>query len=328
MTGLSINVTTIILTVAFALFAFVFAFLISSLVSKDKIASDKRLEELKKNEGDSENYTLAKHESRMKKRNREKKKQGGFFEKFGSALYVELQRADMKMRPEEFLTIWLLVTVVPASLIVLFLQNSVIALVVLIICLLVPMLLIKMKQKKRVKKFESQLSDALIIACSCLKSGLSFTQAMETIAKDMDDPISGEFALVIKEMSMGASMEEALDKLNTRIKSKHLALMVSAVLVQRQTGGNLSQILENISNTIKERMKLQQELKSATASGKMSGTVVGMMPIAILLMFFVVNKDFVMPLFTENLGRIFLGVAAGLEVTCFLIIKKITTIKM
>ena len=87
MTGLSINVTTIILTVAFALFAFVFAFLISSLVSKDKIASDKRLEELKKNEGDSENYSLAKHESRMKKRNREKKKQGGFFEKFGSALY-------------------------------------------------------------------------------------------------------------------------------------------------------------------------------------------------------------------------------------------------
>mgnify|MGYP005887144029 CR=1 FL=1 len=76
MTGLSINVTTIILTVAFALFAFVFAFLISSLVSKDKIASDKRLEELKKNEGDSENYSLAKHESRMKKRNREKKKQG------------------------------------------------------------------------------------------------------------------------------------------------------------------------------------------------------------------------------------------------------------
>ena len=151
---------------------------------------------------------------------------------------------------------------------------------------------------------------------------------METIAKDMDDPISGEFALVIKEMSMGASMEEALDKLNTRIKSKHLALMVSAVLVQRQTGGNLSQILENISNTIKERMKLQQELKSATASGKMSGSVVGMMPIAILIMFFIVNKDFVMPLFTENLGRIVLGVAAGLEVTCFMIIKKITTIKM
>lgn len=328
MTGSSINITAIVLTAAFALFAFVIAFLISSLVSKDKIASDKRLDELKKSEGDSENYSLVKHESRAKKRNKENKKQGGFFEKFGSALYVELQRADIKMRPEEFLTIWLLITVVPAGLIVLFLQNSVVALVVMIICLLLPMLLIKMKQKQRVKKFESQLSDALIIACSCLKSGLSFTQAMETIAKDMDDPISGEFQLVIKEMSMGASMDEALDKLNTRIKSKYLSLMVSAVLIQRQTGGNLSQILDNISNTIKERMKLQKELKSATASGKTSGTIVGIMPIAILGMFYMVNKEFVMPLFTTNMGRVFLCVAAGLEIVCFLIIKKITTIKM
>lgn len=328
MTGLSINVTTIVLTIAFALFAFVIAFLISSLVSKDKIASDKRLEELKKNEGDSENYSLAKHESRAQKRKKEKKKQGGFFEKFGSAIYVELQRSDIKMRPEEFLTIWLLVTVVPASLIVLFLQNSVVALIVLLVCLFVPLLLIKMKQKQRVKKFESQLSDALIIACSCLKSGLSFTQAMETIAKDMDDPISGEFALVIKEMSMGASMDEALDKLNTRIKSKYLSLMISAVLIQRQTGGNLSQILENISNTIKEKMKLQKELKSATASGKMSGTIVGLMPVAILGMFSLVNKDFVEPMFHEKIGIILLCVAGGLEILCFLIIKKITTIKM
>ena len=84
----------------------------------------------------------------------------------------------MKMRPEEFLTIWLLVTVVPAGLIVLFLQNSIIALAVMVVCLFLPMFLIKIKQKQKVKKFESQLSDALIIACSCLKSGLSFSQAM------------------------------------------------------------------------------------------------------------------------------------------------------
>ena len=168
----------------------------------------------------------------------------------------------------------------------------------------------------------------LIIACSCLKSGLSFSQAMETISKDMDAPISSEFALVIKEMSMGSSMEEALDKMSTRIKSKHLQLMISAVLVQRQTGGNLSQILENISDTIKDRMKLQQELKSATASGKMSGTIVGCMPVAILGMFALVNSDFVTPMFHEKIGIILLCVAGGLELLCFLLIKKITTIKM
>ena len=322
MTGSSTNITiiTIIFAVSIALFGFVLAFLISSILTKDQVAADKRLDELKKNEGDSENYALVKHESRIKAKNKEKKKQGGFFEKFASALYTELQRADMKMRPEEFLTIWLLVTVVPAGLIVL--------LAVMVVCLFLPMFLIKIKQKQKVKKFESQLSDALIIACSCLKSGLSFSQAMETISKDMDAPISSEFALVIKEMSMGSSMEEALDKMSTRIKSKHLQLMISAVLVQRQTGGNLSQILENISDTIKDRMKLQQELKSATASGKMSGTIVGCMPVAILGMFALVNSDFVTPMFHEKIGIILLCVAGGLELLCFLLIKKITTIKM
>lgn len=330
MTGSSTNITiiTIIFAVSIALFGFVLAFLISSILTKDQVAADKRLDELKKNEGDSENFALVKHESRIKAKNKEKKKQGGFFEKFASALYIELQRADMKMRPEEFLTIWLLVTVVPAGLIVLFLQNSIVALAVMVVCLFLPMFLIKIKQKQKVKKFESQLSDALIIACSCLKSGLSFSQAMETISKDMDAPISSEFALVIKEMSMGSSMEEALDKMSTRIKSNHLQLMISAVLVQRQTGGNLSQILENISDTIKDRMKLQQELKSATASGKMSGTIVGCMPVAILGMFALVNPDFVTPMFHEKIGIILLCVAGGLEVFCFLLIKKITTIKM
>ena len=287
MTGSSTNITiiTIIFAVSIALFGFVLAFLISSILTKDQVAADKRLDELKKNEGDSENYALVKHESRIKAKNKEKKKQGGFFEKFASALYTELQRADMKMRPEEFLTIWLLVTVVPAGLIVLFLQNSIVALAVMVVCLFLPMFLIKIKQKQK-------------------------------------------FALVIKEMSMGSSMEEALDKMSTRIKSKHLQLMISAVLVQRQTGGNLSQILENISDTIKDRMKLQQELKSATASGKMSGTIVGCMPVAILGMFALVNSDFVTPMFHEKIGIILLCVAGGLELLCFLLIKKITTIKM
>lgn len=110
MTGLSINVMTIILTVAFALFAFVFAFLISSLVSKDKIASDKRLEELKKTRETAKIIPCKARKQNEKETGKEKA--GRIFEKFGSALYVELQRADMKMRPEEFLTIWLLVTVV------------------------------------------------------------------------------------------------------------------------------------------------------------------------------------------------------------------------
>lgn len=259
---------------------------------------------------------------------KKKKKQSTFFEKFGTALYKELQSANIKMRPEEFLTIWLLVSVLPAGLVVLFLGNATVAIVLLVIGLFLPVVLIKSKQKQRVKQFDQQLSDALIIACSCLKSGLSFTQAMETIAKDMDDPISGEFALVIAEMSMGATMEESLERLGERIKSQHLALMISAVLVQRQTGGNLSQILDNIAKSIKERMKMRQELKSATASGKMSGMMVGAMPFLLLVMFSVVNFEFVKPLFTDSLGHIFLAISFGLDFLAFALIKKITTVKM
>lgn len=326
MTGSTISI--IFITAAITLFIFVIAFIVALFVSSNKIAADKRLDELKKREGDSEEIALIKHESKQVQRRKAKKKQNSFFEKMGSALYHELQSADIKMRPEEFMMIWLLISVLPASIVVMFIGNTVIAIALLLIGVVLPVILIKSKQKSRVKKFDDQLADALMIACSCLKSGLSFSQAMETIARDMEAPISSEFSYVIQEVNMGASMDEALDNMGRRIKSNYLALMISAVLVQRQTGGNLSQILENISNAIKEKMKLKQELKSATASGRMSGMMVGCMPVIMLILFSVINYDFIAPLFTTTMGHVFLAIAAGLELIAFLIIKKITSVKM
>ena len=167
-----------------------------------------------------------------------------------------------------------------------------------------------------------------MLSCSSLRAGLSFTQAMEAISKDMPDPIASEFATVLDEMAMGMPMDEALERLNTRIKSKYLPLMVSSVLIQRQTGGNLSSILEGIADSIKEKMKLKQELKSLTSSGRTTATMVGSMPVVLCILFFLVNREFIMPLFTTSTGHIFLGVAAGLEVLCFIVVKKIITIKM
>lgn len=326
MTGSIISI--ILLTMAFAFLAFVVSFIIFSLVSSDKIAAEKRVEELKKREGDVTDIALVKHQSKRKNLKKEGEKSKSFFDKYAASLYKELQAADVKMRPEEFSLIWLLVTVVPAGLVVLFSGSATIALVLFMIGLLIPLLLIKMKQKARVKKFDEQLSDALIIACSCLRSGLSFTQSMETISKDMSAPISTEFAQVLAEMNMGASMEESLERMNTRIKSSYLSLTISAVLIQKQTGGNLSQILDNISSSIKEKMKLKKELNSATASGKMTGLLMGSMPVILMILFYVVNPSFMEPLFKTSLGHVFLGIAAGLEILCFVLIKKIVTIKM
>ena len=323
MTGSTISV--IIITAAFALLAFVIAFILSYTFGSSKIAADKRMEELKKQEG----YTEVALVKNKKKTRRKKENENGFFVKFASSLYSQLQSADIKMRPEEFLLIWVIVAVLPALFILLISDSlTTVAIIAAVIGAMIPFVIVKIKQKQRVKKFDVQLSDALMLSCSSLRAGLSFTQAMEAISKDMPDPIASEFGTVLEEMSMGMPMDEALERLNKRINSQYLPLMVSSVLIQRQTGGNLSSILEGIANSIKEKMKLKQELKASTASGRSTAIMVGSMPIILCLLFFLINRDFIMPLFTTTLGHIFLGVAAGLEVLCFVAVKKIITIKM
>lgn len=324
MTGSILNV--ILISVSFALLAFALVYIIITAVAADKIAAKKRLDALKKQTGDG--VSLVKHESKKTKNRKNSKSGNNFFEKFGSVLYRELQAADIRMRPEEFITIWIVIAFVPAMLVALFIGNFIISIIMVLLGVMLPIIFIKSKQKSRVKKFDEQLSDALMICCSCLRSGLSFLQAMETISKDMEAPISTEFEICLKEIAMGASMDDALDNMGKRIKSKHLSLMISAVLVQRQTGGNLSQILETLSDTIRERMKLKKQLKTATASGRMSGTIVGAMPFVLLVMFSVVNYDFVKVLYTEPRGNIALAIMVGLVLLAFVTIKKIVTVKM
>lgn len=325
MNGLTIS--AIVIAVAFAAFVFFMAFGLVYAFSSTQIAADKRMDEFKKKEGDTE---VALVKNRKKTSNRKKKEnENDPFVKMASALYKQLQSADIKMRPEEFLLIWLLVAVLPGLTILLISPNLVVpALVAMLVGAAIPYLIIRSKKKKRVKMFDVQLSDALMIACSSLRSGLSFTQAMEAIAKDMDDPIASEFNIVLNEMSMGMPMDEALERLNSRIDSQYLPLMVSSVLIQRQTGGNLSSILEGIANSIKEKMKLKQELKASTASGKMTGLMVGSMPVVLSLLLLMINREFILPLFTTDTGRFFLLAAAVLEFLAFLAVKKIINIKM
>lgn len=327
MTGSTLNI--ILITASFALLVFIIAYIVVSTLLADRIAAEKRLDELNKKEGDFETVALIKNESKKTRRKRERKKQkSNLADKFGDVLFLELQSADIKMRPEEFTLIWILLAFIPGGLLAMLTGNMIISMVLVVAGILLPIMYVKSKQKSRVKKFEEQLSDALMLCCSCLRSGLSFTQAMETIAKDMDAPISTEFENAIRELNMGYSMEECLENMADRIKSKYVELMVSAVLVQRQTGGNLSHILENISDTIKEKMKLKRQLKTSTASGKMSGFIVGAMPLIMLLIMTAMQREMMMVLFTENRGRFVLVGVAVLEVLAFVAIKKITTVKM
>ena len=190
-----------------------------------------------------------------------------------------------------------------------------------------PILFVKIKKGRRIKNFESQLGDTLIMMCNGLRSGFSFQQAMENVANDMPAPIGIEFGRVCNEIRYGATMEEALSNMVDRVKSPDLMLVVSAVLIQRTTGGNLSEILTTISQTIRDRIKIKGEISSITAQGRMSDMIIGALPICIAVVLMVINPDYMSTFFTTSTGKIMLAVSVVMEILGFFAIRKVVTIE-
>lgn len=247
--------------------------------------------------------------------------------KFIDGIGNELLLANVIMKPEEFLVFWLIVIFVPAGLVALFTSQAVPSVTLMALGTILPPLYVKNQQKKHTAKFESQLGDALMIICNCIRSGLSFQQALETSADQMEEPISKEFKRVIREIRYGSSLEKALNNMVERVGSVDLMLAVSAVNIQRQTGGNLSVILETISTTIKERQKIKNDIRVLTATGRISGTVIGMLPIGIGLILLLLNPSYIKLFFQSQKGILMLVVAAVMELIGFIIVKKIVTVK-
>lgn len=247
--------------------------------------------------------------------------------KLMNIIYDELSLAGIKMKPEEFGVLWLLLAFVPSGLAALFIGNLMPSVTLAVLGVGIPIFILRQRKKKRTIALETQLGDALIISCNCLRSGLTFQQAIEAIAKEMSEPINVEFARVIKEMQYGVPMEQALNDMGKRLKSADLMLTISAVSIQRQTGGNLSEILETISTTIKDRLKIKKDIRTMTAQGRISGMLIGALPIAVCAILMITSPDYIKLLFTETLGQIMLTVGVIMELIGFYLIKKMVTIE-
>ena len=206
-------------------------------------------------------------------------------------------------------------------------KNQLIAPMLMIIGAIAPIAYIKNKQKKRRDMFESQLSDALMIASNCLKSGLTFNQAMDTISNECEEPIKSEFKRTVNEITFGSSQDDALEAMAGRVRSEDFDLVVSAVSIQRQTGGNLSEILDTIAGTIRERYKIKGEIKTMTGQGRVSGIIIGALPVALLLIMSLINKELIMTLFTTPIGNALLILSVVLETVGAIVINRIVTIK-
>ena len=176
--------------------------------------------------------------------------------------------------------------------------------------------------------FEAQLGDALMILSNALKAGFSFQQALGSVSRNLPDPIGGEFAVAVREQQLGADLETTLMSIADKMKSMDLKLLTTAVVVQQKVGGNLSEIMDTIAQTVRDRQAVARMVKTITAQGRISGIVVGALPIFLLIAITMLNAAYMNPLFKTDLGRIILVICAVMEISGFLIIMKIVDVKL
>ena len=239
-----------------------------------------------------------------------------------------LRSAGAHLNPEEYIMLkWLLATIMGG--ILYFIANNLIFLILGgILGYISPGIWIKKKIKVRIFKFNEGLPDMITTIIGSLRSGYSFLQALKVVAEECESPIREEIKILLKEMSYGVTMEDALNNLSTRMPSNDLEIMVQAVLIQRQVGGNLAEVLETIVKTIRERIRIQRQVQTLTSQGRLSGRVIGSLPIILGFFIYLINPEYMQSLFENTLGIILIsgGVISG--IIGFLLINKLTKIEV
>lgn len=214
---------------------------------------------------------------------------------FGDNIARELARADLKFKVAEYLVL-IFASMFIGALLAWFLGNqmAVSALIGAVLGSIAPRFYVKQQQKQRLQKFNDQLPDMLNLMVNGLRAGYSTMQAMEAVSKELPAPICDEFRRVVQEMQIGITMETALENLLRRIPSDDLDFVVTAINVQREVGGNLSEILDNISFTIRERIRIKGEVRVLTAQVRTSGTVLSLIPFGLTLVLWFLNPEYLM----------------------------------
>ena len=238
----------------------------------------------------------------------------------------KVKQAGLPILGGEFIILLLLNSALGCGFMYLLTLDKNIALIAAIVAPMLLWLSILMKIKRRRTAFTEQLGDCLTTVSNALRAGYSFQQAMGVIAKEMEPPISDEFAHVTADMSMGITLEEALEDMNHRVNSSDFELVVTAVLIQREVGGNLAQILDNISDTINERIRMKREILALTAQGRFSAVVLLALPFAAAAIMYFLNRNQLMLLVEEPMGRMAIGAAVVMEILGYIVIQRIVNI--
>jgi tight adherence protein B len=250
----------------------------------------------------------------------------------GEGIARELARADLKLKTGEYLAIIVIVGLLTGFIVWYMMGRSVLFGVIgAIVGTFFPRAYVKRQQMARLIRFGDQLADMLNLMVNGLRAGYSTMQAMESVSRELPPPISDEYRRVVQEMQLGISAEQALDNLLRRIPSDDLDLVVAAMNVQREVGGNLAEILETISHTIRERVRIKGEIRVLTAQVLYSGRFLAVMPLIIMVVLWLVNKPYMMEFFnpeTRIAGVIMLTIGALMIISGYFVMMKIAKIEV
>ncbi|HEY4551670.1 MAG TPA: type II secretion system F family protein [Bacillaceae bacterium] len=243
-------------------------------------------------------------------------------------LEQSLRSAGVPLRPEEFILFQWISIALGGGVLYLLSGSLLLALFGAVAGFLMPKLFISRKQRKRLGKFNDDLPDMITSITGGLRAGFSFPQALKNVADEAQSPLKEEIEITLKEMQYGSTLEEALNSLKERMPSDDLDLMIQAIIIQRQVGGNLATVLDTIVSTIRERLRIQRDIKTLTAQGRLSGMVIGFMPLILGILLYLIEPAYIGSLFTHPVGIGLLIGGAISSIIGFFLIRKIISIEV
>jgi tight adherence protein B len=243
-------------------------------------------------------------------------------------LETKLAQAGLPLKPEEYILFQWILTAFIGGMFYLILEQLVFILVGGIIGFLLPKWYLRKKQWDRVSKFNEGLADMITTIVGSLRAGFSFPQALKSVVEEASSPIRDEMESVLKEMQYGKNIEDALNDLKERMPSEDLDLMIQAILIQRQVGGNLATVLDKIVETIRDRTKIHRQISTLTAQGRLSGYVIALLPVILGFVLYLMQPNYIGTLFHNPIGIAMLVAAFISGIIGFVMIKKITSIEV
>jgi tight adherence protein B len=246
----------------------------------------------------------------------------------GADLATQLARADLKVTVGEFMAATLILIMAAGGGAYFLKRDLIVTAAACLAGFFGPRFYVRILRRQRLKAFNNQLSDTINLMVNGIRAGYSVMQAMEAVSREMGPPIADEFARVVQEVQFGIGLEEAMDHMLRRVPSDDLDMMITAINVQREVGGNLAEVLDSISFTIRERVRIKGEIRALTAQSRASGYLIAMVPAVLTAVVYLISPDFIGRLFEDACGLVMVGTAVLGIVLGFIVINKMVQIEV